>query len=1014
MATLEERLSALELEARRNWISPAMNQALRNQALADTGELRQRLAGSGTGAVSNTELRAQLAAQPSAPRRVPVQSAVTPANAGGIGAGTNPNVAVPGESAEARAFREQLRATPGARPLAPVAPPVATGPAQVFQPNGPTLMQRAGEFVRSEAGGAMRAQSVPMPAAQVAPPVDPVAGARLRAAAEQAFQAGEPARNELHQRLTGRPTQPAGMQPAPSPVNAAPAATPVARPAGAPAATPATGPTAAPAANTAGAAAPTAPARTIVQTAKSLGKTALRRAAPALPFAIEAAAVKTVADDPNMTRTDVVDQAARGTGRALFELGGGALGLTGGTALGGPLLGIPAAIGGGIAGGHAYDAALEATHQAANAWRRFVGLPEKDLPVAPAARGDLALGAGGADILKPEQRKRLADGALGVPLASGQSASDAVVPPGPIAEQARKAAAPTAAAAPAASTASSGNQPGAAAAPPDVRAQLLARLDALEQADPGRILGLASNNAADPSQSFWRTADGRIIRKPVAASAEDKQLLERLRVAEGRGDKAGVFEHEGRQFANLRFGTDANGLPVFRAASLDGRPVDERTGRELLNRYDEIQRRTGPLSAEDAAAVARFEQRQQLREAINQQFEPAPAPGGAPAAAAAAAARSSASGSARDTLGARAKADGYVPFAFVQDPQQRANLQIFGHAVAAAEGADYTRLVGGKSFADFSAHPQKVGARTKDGPSTAAGRYQITGSTDRTLRQSGNFTDFSPETQDRMFMGLLASNGAMDDVAAGNFDAAMQKLGGVWQGLPSGKSKNQGKRNPDEWAQFIAEGQQLYGAGAGAGARAGAAAALPSWLDAANVVQIIRPGGVRTVAVPDPNGGAMQEISQAAFEAYRQAAAADPQLAARMRPGAGGAVVDGALIPPATAAAGASAVDEYLKRVRAGAADAADPSGAKRAEELAKREPTKPITVKRPDTDSGVSQGEVLFVPGLGWVSPPGTAPVGGWPKPSKAAVARLKKERDTAAFDAQFGPGAAAQHLDK
>ena len=134
----------------------------------------------------------------------------------------------------------------------------------------------------------------------------------------------------------------------------------------------------------------------------------------------------------------------------------------------------------------------------------------------------------------------------------------------------------------------------------------------------------------------------------------------------------------------------------------------------------------------------------------------------------------------------------------VKDPNGRVNLGAFLDAIAASEGAGYNTLVGGSHIGDLSRHPNKVGVRTADGPSTAAGRYQITGTTWKSLSHGGN-SDFSPEAQDRAAIELLKRRGAYQDVINGNWEAAVAKLGSEWQGLPSGASPNQGKRS---WSQF--------------------------------------------------------------------------------------------------------------------------------------------------------------------------------------------------------------------
>lgn len=116
------------------------------------------------------------------------------------------------------------------------------------------------------------------------------------------------------------------------------------------------------------------------------------------------------------------------------------------------------------------------------------------------------------------------------------------------------------------------------------------------------------------------------------------------------------------------------------------------------------------------------------------------------------------------------------------------NQQKFLAFLGKSEGADYDTIVGGRQkITDFTTHPNVVGIRTADGPSTAAGKYQITGTTYRTVAPSAGVSDFSPESQDKVALHLIAQKGAMDDVTSGNFQAAIGKLGGVWASLPSSK-----------------------------------------------------------------------------------------------------------------------------------------------------------------------------------------------------------------------------------
>lgn len=113
------------------------------------------------------------------------------------------------------------------------------------------------------------------------------------------------------------------------------------------------------------------------------------------------------------------------------------------------------------------------------------------------------------------------------------------------------------------------------------------------------------------------------------------------------------------------------------------------------------------------------------------------------------------------------------------------NTQRFLDFLGKAEGADYDVIVGGKRFADYSRHPGVVGLRTKEGPSTAAGKYQITKTTYDEYAPKLGIKDFSPQSQDRIALELIRSKGALEDVQKGDFLTAINKLGSTWASLPS-------------------------------------------------------------------------------------------------------------------------------------------------------------------------------------------------------------------------------------
>jgi muramidase (phage lysozyme) len=143
------------------------------------------------------------------------------------------------------------------------------------------------------------------------------------------------------------------------------------------------------------------------------------------------------------------------------------------------------------------------------------------------------------------------------------------------------------------------------------------------------------------------------------------------------------------------------------------------------------------------------------------------------------------------------------------------NVKTFLDFLAKAEGGDYNVVVGGSTFDDFSKHPGKVGLRTKEGPSTAAGRYQITKTTFDDVAPKLGLKDFSPRSQDLAAVYLLQRRGALEDVAGGNWDEAINKLGKEWASLPTSKYQQ-----PKKTWEFVRENLPEKTAVAGAAADA--------------------------------------------------------------------------------------------------------------------------------------------------------------------------------------------------
>lgn len=152
---------------------------------------------------------------------------------------------------------------------------------------------------------------------------------------------------------------------------------------------------------------------------------------------------------------------------------------------------------------------------------------------------------------------------------------------------------------------------------------------------------------------------------------------------------------------------------------------------------------------------------------------------------------------------------------YTPQPTPAGNLAAIREAIAFAEGTatqgDPYRVCFGyrytiRSLAD---HPAVTGewrgeplsdamcAGAGYGPgcvSTAAGKYQIKKSTWLGCKSALKLPDFSPASQDRACAYLIEQRGAMADVVAGRFTAAVTKMRKEWASLP-GAGYGQGERS---------------------------------------------------------------------------------------------------------------------------------------------------------------------------------------------------------------------------
>jgi lysozyme len=130
--------------------------------------------------------------------------------------------------------------------------------------------------------------------------------------------------------------------------------------------------------------------------------------------------------------------------------------------------------------------------------------------------------------------------------------------------------------------------------------------------------------------------------------------------------------------------------------------------------------------------------------------------------------------------------------------QAEANVRAFLQAIIAAEGTaqrgDPYRATFGYSHViqDLSDHPYYTG-EWKGAPfysggreqwSTAAGAYQFLRRTWAGLRVNLGLPDFSPASQDAAAIELIRERGALEDVKAGRFATAVEKVRRVWASLP--------------------------------------------------------------------------------------------------------------------------------------------------------------------------------------------------------------------------------------
>lgn len=124
-----------------------------------------------------------------------------------------------------------------------------------------------------------------------------------------------------------------------------------------------------------------------------------------------------------------------------------------------------------------------------------------------------------------------------------------------------------------------------------------------------------------------------------------------------------------------------------------------------------------------------------------------------------------------------------VDLSVLSHPNMQAMLRVIRAGEGTSDVAGYRRIFGGQMFTSFDDHP-RVTVRKGGYVSTAAGAYQMLSSTWDETRKMMGLTDFTPASQDTAAVGRIAARGALADVLAGRFDAAIKKINKEWASLP--------------------------------------------------------------------------------------------------------------------------------------------------------------------------------------------------------------------------------------
>jgi muramidase (phage lysozyme) len=150
---------------------------------------------------------------------------------------------------------------------------------------------------------------------------------------------------------------------------------------------------------------------------------------------------------------------------------------------------------------------------------------------------------------------------------------------------------------------------------------------------------------------------------------------------------------------------------------------------------------------------------------------------------------------------------------------QNVNVQAFLSVIRRGEGTSdamgYRRMFGGGYFDSFADHPRRVNCfeLSRGGKlcSSAAGAYQfLRGTWDETAKKLG-LRDFSPASQDLAALARIKARGALGDVLAGRFDAAMSRVNREWASMPGSTYGQPTISAATARAQYLAAGGKIEG-----------------------------------------------------------------------------------------------------------------------------------------------------------------------------------------------------------